>query len=89
MNWGGALFLVEKVRSYDARTQDQMTTIYEEFKLSNGFSEKEISGKKKSLKGILEPFSSNANIQMLKRAGFKDVSTISKFISFEGFLAIK
>ncbi len=89
LNWGGALFLVEKVRSYDARTQDQMTTIYEEFKLYNGFSEKEISGKKKSLKGILEPFSSNANIQMLKRAGFKDVSTISKFISFEGFLAIK
>lgn len=89
LNWGGALFLVEKVRSYDARTQDQMTTIYEEFKLLNGFSEKEISGKKKSLKGILEPFSSNANNQMLKRAGFKDVSTISKFISFEGFLAIK
>jgi tRNA (cmo5U34)-methyltransferase len=89
LNWGGALFLVEKVRSYDARTQDQMTTIYEEFKFSNGFSEKEVSGKKKSLKGILEPFSSNANILMLKRAGFKDVSTISKFISFEGFLAIK
>ena len=89
LNWGGALFLVEKVRSYDARTQDQMTTIYEEFKFSNGFSEKEISAKKKSLKGVLEPFSSNANIQMLKRAGFKDVSTIAKFISFEGFLAIK
>ena len=89
LNWGGALFLVEKVRSYDARTQDQLTTIYEEFKLYNGFTEKEITGKKKSLKGILEPFSSNANIQMLKRAGFKDVSTISKFISFEGFLAIK
>ena len=47
LNWGGALFLVEKVRSYDARTQDQLTTIYEEFKLYNGFSEKEITGKKK------------------------------------------
>ena len=47
LNWGGALFIVEKVRSYDARTQDQMTTIYEEFKLKNGFSEKEISAKKK------------------------------------------
>ncbi len=89
LNWGGALFLVEKVRSYDARTQDQMTTIYEEFKLYNGFSEKEISSKKKSLKGILEPFSTNANIQMLKRAGFKDVSSIAKFICFEGFLSIK
>jgi tRNA (cmo5U34)-methyltransferase len=89
LNWGGAFFLVEKVRSYDARTQDQMTTIYEEFKLYNGFSEKEITAKKKSLKGILEPFSSNANIQMLKRAGFKDVSSVAKFICFEGFLAIK
>jgi len=89
LNWGGALFLVEKVRSYDARTQDQMTTIYEEFKLYNGFSEKEISAKKKSLKGVLEPFSSNANCQMLKRSGFKDISTIAKFVSFEGFLAIK
>ncbi len=89
LNWGGALFIVEKVRSYDARTQDQMTTIYEEFKLFNGFNEKEISAKKKSLKGVLEPFSSNANIQMFKRAGFKDISTIAKFISFEGFLAIK
>ena len=89
LNWGGALFLVEKVRSYDARTQDQMTTIYEEFKSINGFSEKEISAKKKSLKGVLEPFSSTANVQMLKRAGFKDISSVAKFISFEGFLAIK
>ena len=89
LNWGGAFFLVEKVRSYDARTQDQMTTIYEEFKLYNGFSEQEISAKKKSLKGVLEPFSTNANIQMLKRAGFIDVSSIAKFVCFEGFLAIK
>lgn len=89
LNWGGAFFIVEKVRSYDARTQDQMSTIYEEFKLYNGFSEKEISAKKKSLKGVLEPFSSKANHQMLKRAGFKDISTVAKFVSFEGFLAIK
>lgn len=89
LNCGGALFLTEKVRSYDARTQDQMTTIYEEFKLYNGFTEAEITSKKKSLKGVLEPFSSEANIQMLKRAGFKDVSTVAKFVSFEGFLAIK
>ena len=69
--------------------QELKTTIYEEFKLYNGFTEKEITAKKKSLKGILEPFSSNANIQMLKRAGFKDVSSVAKFICFEGFLAIK
>ena len=81
--------MIEKVRSYDARTQDQMSNIYEEFKSSNGFSIDEISNKKNSLKGVLEPFSTNANIAMLKRAGFKDISSIAKFISFEFFLAIK
>ena len=89
LNWGGAFFFVEKVRSYDARTQDQLTSIYEEYKIDNGFSLKEITNKKMSLKGILEPFSSRANIQMLKRAGFVDVSSVAKFVSFEFFLAIK
>lgn len=89
LNYGGAFFMIEKVRSYDARTQDQMSNIYEEFKSSNGFSIDEISNKKNSLKGVLEPFSTNANIAMLKRAGFKDISSIAKFISFEFFLAIK
>ena len=37
----------------------------------------------------MEPFSSDANLKMLKRAGFKDIITILKFLNFEGFLAIK
>ena len=45
--------MIEKVRSYDARTQDQMSNIYEEFKIDNGFNEKEVMNKKNSLKGIL------------------------------------
>ena len=89
LNWGGAFLFVEKVRSYDARTQDQMTGIYEQFKLDNKFSEKEIVNKKKSLKGVLEPFSTTGNIQLLKRAGFKDYSSVAKFVCFEAFLAIK
>ena len=89
LNWGGAFFFIEKVRSYDARTQEQLTNIYEEFKINNGFTLKEIVNKKHSLKGVLEPFSSNANIQMLKRSGFKDINSVGKFINFEFFLAIK
>lgn len=89
LNWGGAFLFVEKVRSYDARTQDQLTNIYEEFKIDNKFSLKEIINKKLSLKGVLEPFSTKANLQMLKRAGFEDVSTVAKFACFEFFLAIK
>jgi len=89
LNWGGAFLFIEKVRSYDARTQDQLTNIYEEFKIENKFSLKEIINKKLSLKGVLEPFSTKANLQMLKRAGFEDVSTVAKFACFEFFLAIK
>lgn len=89
LNWGGALILFEKVRAPDARFQDMTTQIYNDYKIDQGYSPEEILSKSKSLKGIMEPFSSEANLRMLKRAGFKDVITILKFINFEGFLAIK
>lgn len=89
LNWGGAFVMFEKVRGPDARFQDMMTTLYNEYKLDQGYSEQEIIGKTLSLKGILEPFSSNANLEMLKRSGFTDINIIFKRLSFEGFLAIK
>jgi len=46
-------------------------------------------GKSRSLKGVLEPFSTQGNIDLLKRAGFVDIVSVSKFVCFEGFLAIK
>ena len=45
--------------------------------------------KTRSLKGVMEPFSTQGNIDLLKRSGFKDINTIQKYICFEGFLAIK
>ena len=48
-----------------------------------------IIAKSRSLKRILEPFSTQGNIDLLKRAGFKDYITIAKYLCFEGFLAIK
>ena len=81
--------MFEKVRAPDARFQDYMSQLYMEFKLKNNFTPDNIIAKQRSLKKILEPFSTNANIEMLKRAGFSDVMSIYKFICFEGFLAIK
>lgn len=88
LSWGGALILFEKVRAPDARFQDYAVQVYNEFKLKN-FSADNVISKSKSLKGILEPFSSQGNIDLMKRAGFKDIMTIQKYICFEGFLAIK
>lgn len=89
LNWGGAFVLFEKVRAPDARFQDMQTALYNEFKLANGFNADEIMDKALSLKGVLEPFSSEGNLGLLQRAGFEDIMTVMKNICFEGFLAIK
>lgn len=89
LNWGGAFFLFEKVRAPDARFQDLVTAAYVEHKVRQGYTDSEIAGKTRSLRGILEPFSTKGNLDMLKRAGFRDIMTVQKFLQFEGFLAIK
>ena len=89
LNWGGGFVFFDKVRAPDARFQDIMSQIYVNFKLNNNFSPDEIINKSNSLKGVLEPYSTNENFLFLKRAGFKDYMTIFKCISFEGFLVIK
>lgn len=89
LNWGGAILLFEKVRAPDARFQDIITSLYNDFKLHEGFSADEILNKSASLRSVLEPFSTNANIKMLQRAGFVDIITVMKYLCFEGFLAIK
>lgn len=89
LNWGGALLLFEKVRGADARFQDILTTLYTDYKIRKGYSPDDIVSKSRSLKGVLEPFSSQGNIDMLKRAGFVDINTVQKYLCFEGFLAIK
>lgn len=89
LNWGGAFILFEKVRGPDARFQDILSQLYNEFKLRNGFSGAEIVEKTRSLKGVLEPFSTQGNLDLMQRAGFVDVMSIQRYLCFEGFLAIK
>ncbi len=89
LRWGGALILFEKVRGPDARFQDILSRLYDDYKLEQGYSAEEIISKSRSLKGVLEPFSTQGNIDLLKRAGFVDIMTVMKNLCFEGFLAIK
>jgi tRNA (cmo5U34)-methyltransferase len=89
LQWGGAFLLFEKVRGPDARFQDIAARAYDEYKLRQGYTPEEIVSKTRSLKGVMEPFSTQGNIDLLRRAGFVDVMTIMKYICFEGFFAIK
>ncbi len=89
MNWGGAFLLFEKVRAPDARFQDIYNDWYNTYKLSKGYSPDSILAKTQSLRTVLEPFSTQGNIDMLRRAGFVDITSVFKFMCFEGFLVIK
>lgn len=89
LEWGGAAIIYEKVRGPDARFQDILTQLYTDFKLSQNFQESEIIHKARSLKGVLEPFSTAGNLGLIKRAGFVDTMIIHKYLCFEGYLCIK
>jgi tRNA (cmo5U34)-methyltransferase len=89
LHWGGAFLWFEKIRGADARFQDIMTTLYNDYKLEKKFEAHEIINKCRSLKGVLEPFSSQGNIDLLKRAGFVDYQIVMSYNCFQGILAIK
>jgi len=89
LNWGGALVLYEKIRGADARFQDILNFLYFDFKKNNKFTPQEILNKEISLRGVMEPFTNSANLNFLKRAGFKDIMPISQYLCFVGYLAIK
>lgn len=89
LNWGGGFVFFEKVRGSDARFQDILTGLYQDFKKRNGFSSDEILNKSESLRGVLNPFSSQGNRELLTRAGFLDVMPVYRYMCFEGFLCVK
>tara|TARA_A100001011_G_scaffold177351_1_gene186028 strand:- start:4 stop:717 length:714 start_codon:yes stop_codon:yes gene_type:complete len=89
LNWGGAFFVFEKTRGFDARFQDINTHVYNEFKIKQGFKPEEIFTKSRSLAGVLEPFSDRGNKEMFERAGFKDIEYIFTNMCFKGWICIK
>ena len=89
LNWGGAFIWFEKVRAPDARFQDYINGLYTEYKLDSGYNSEEIISKSRSLKRVLEPFSTYGNLGLMERAGFVDVMPIMKYLCFEGYIAIK
>lgn len=89
LNWGGAFIWFEKVRGRDARFQDLLSLLYNDYKLEQDFTPAEIIAKSRSLKGVLDPFSSEGNADLLTRAGFVDVMPVFRYLCFEGVLAIK
>ena len=57
-----------------------LDTILSKFKINNGYNLSEIMNKSRSLKGVLEPFTSKANEDYLKRAGFQILKLYSNLL---------
>ncbi|GAB2451192.1 carboxy-S-adenosyl-L-methionine synthase CmoA [Nocardioides hungaricus] len=85
---GGALFLFEKVLAPDARVQDIVGQLYQEYKTLNGFNANEIYNKARSLRSVMSPVSSERTKSDLLDAGFSSVVTLQKYLCFEGIMAI-
>lgn len=86
---GGCFVLFEKVIAINSNFQNMLDSSYFDFKVLNGYSFSEILAKYFSLRGILVPNTTQENFNILKYAGFKEISTILKYCNFEGYAAIK
>ena len=89
LNEGGMFIFSEKVVFEDKKLDKQMIDIYYDYKKTQGYSEYEIAQKREALENVLIPFTIEENIQMCKKAGFKQISTLFQWANFVTFIAKK
>ena len=88
MNVGGAIFIVEKVRTTNLEIHDIYNDMYYDFKRNN-FNDTDILDKNISLRGIMKPLTLEENINILKESGFSECEVFLKYNNFVGIMAIK
>lgn len=86
---GGAVILVEKVQGEDAETDDLLTDCYYAQKRANGYSEAQISEKRRSLRGVLVNLKPAWNEELLRGAGFTNIQMFWRHLNFCGWVAKK
>lgn len=88
MQSGGVFILSEKLLQ---QTQDEEIhdLLHDRFKLSNGYSELEISQKRTALENVMELETRNEHEKRLTDAGFSVVSQWFQSFNFASFIAIK
>jgi tRNA (cmo5U34)-methyltransferase len=89
LNEGGMFIFSEKVIFEDKKLDKQLIDIYYDYKKEQGYSEYEIAQKREALENVLIPFTIEENIQMCKKAGFKQIFTLFQWGNFVTFIAKK
>ncbi len=86
---GGILLISEKLRSPSPLLQELTTSLYERFKLEQGYSKTEIERKKEALDQVLVPFTEDEHRSHLREIGFEQVESLMKWNNFITLLALK
>lgn len=89
MRPGGILFLSEKLRAEHPILEETSTSIYENFKLEQGYTHSEIARKKEALENVLVPYTETQCRKLLEKSGFAAIDTIVKWNNFASFIAVK
>lgn len=86
---GGAILLVEKVLGSDAYLDQVFVDTYLARKGENGYTQEQITAKRRSLEGVLVPVTADWNVDLLKRAGFWHVDCYWRHLNFAAWIGVK
>lgn len=86
---GGALLIAEKTRAENSLFEDMWLELYWDFKRRQGLTPEQILEKANSLRGVLNPLTTEENVDLLFQTGFRRVEVFFKWYNWTGFLAVK
>jgi tRNA (cmo5U34)-methyltransferase len=86
---GGALLLAEKTRAENSFFEDVWLELYWDFKRRQGLTPEQILEKANSLRGVLNPLTTEENLDLLLQTGFSRVEVFFKWYNWSGFMAVK
>ncbi|MDQ7085425.1 MAG: carboxy-S-adenosyl-L-methionine synthase CmoA [Sulfurovum sp.] len=85
----GLFIFSEKVVFEESTLDKEIINIYYDYKKAQGYSEYEIAQKREALENVLIPFTIEENINMCKKAGFTQISTVFQWANFVTFVVRK
>ncbi|MFP4609648.1 MAG: methyltransferase domain-containing protein [Thiohalophilus sp.] len=86
---GGGLLIVEKTRAETSFFEDIWMELYWDFKRRQDLTPEQILEKANSLRGVLNPLTTEENLDLLYQTGFSRIEIFFKWYSWTGFLAVK
>lgn len=86
---GGICIMVEKVQGATAMLDDTMVAAYLALKADNGYSQEQITAKRRALEGVLMPLTAQWNEDLLRAAGFTQIDCFWRWMNFAGWVAYR